>query len=145
MTTVTDHFAFAWLGKDPYTLSIYAEKFAGAKAKIMGESPYLDAKQAGISFPLSRKHTVQSVHLYSEGVEGFKAYQSALPAGLTFASSRAEVRAALGEPVKSVEPGGVGIMAIEHSLDRFEAGEYYLSIQYCAGDKTILLVTLGFC
>jgi hypothetical protein len=141
----TDHPAFSWLGKDPYALPVYAEKFAGAKAKIMGESPYLDAKQAGISFPLSRKNMIQAVHLYSEGFEGFKAYQGSLPAGLSLASSRADVRAALGEPAMSVEPGGVGIMAIEYALDRFESGEHYLSIQYCAGDKALLLVTLGFC
>ena len=145
MTHFTDHLAFSWLGKDPYTLPVYAEKFAGAKAKIMGESPYLDAKQAGISLPLSRKNIVQAVHLYSEGFEGFKAYQGSLPAGLTLASSRADVRAALGEPAMSAEPGGSGIMAIEHSLDRYEAGKYYISFQYLAGDHAIMLVTLGFC
>ncbi len=143
MTSFTDHPACTWVGADPFTLPIYAERFDGAVAEIMGESPYINAKDAGISFALTRKHLVETVFLYSEGFEGFSAYTGALPMGLSFANSRTEVRTALGEPVRSGEAGGIGLMAIEHSWDRFEADALYLHIQYQAGDAGILLITIG--
>jgi hypothetical protein len=145
MTSFTDHPAISWLGADPLTLPIYTECFDGAAVKIMGESAYLNAKRAGISLALTREHKVQTVFLYSEGVEGFTAYVRALPAGLTLASNRADVRAALGEAAMSAEPGGIGLMAIAFGFDRFEADDHYLHFEYLPGEGGIRLVTFGLC
>lgn len=145
MTEFTDHPAFSWLGKDALSLPIYAERFDGATIFIGGESPYLDAKMAGIELALNADQTVKVVHLYSEGIEGFAAYADPLPTGLSLSSSRAEVCAALGEPVRRGEKGGVGIMAIEYSWDRFEANGKYPHFEYLPGDGAVRLATIGLC
>ncbi len=142
MTDFTNHPAFSWLGKEALSLPIYAEKFDGAAITIMGESPYLDAKGAGIEFALNADHSVKAVHLYAQGIEDFAAYADPLPVGLTLTSSRADVRAALGEPALQMEPGGVGLMAIEFAFDRYEAGDQYLRFEYMKGETAIRLVTV---
>jgi hypothetical protein len=143
--TPFEHPAISWLNADPFGLAVYAENFEGAAAIALVETPYLSAKGAGISFALTRDQKVQTVFLYSEGFEGFSAYAGALPAGLSLASSRADVRAALGVPVMSGEKGGVGIMAIDFSFDRFEDGENYMNFNYLSGDKAINLLVIGRC
>lgn len=145
MTEFTTHPAFSWLGKDALSLSIYAERFDGAAITIMGESLYLDAKQAGIELALNADHTVKAVHLYAEGIEDFAAYADPLPAGLSLSSSRGEVRAALGEPAMGMDAGGVGLMAIAFAFDRFEADAQYLRVEYLPGNAAIRLVTIGSC
>jgi hypothetical protein len=143
MTDLTNHPAFSWLGKDALSLPVYAEYFVGAKIAIMGESPYLDAKNAGIELVLKADHTVKAVHLYAEGIEDFSAYAAPLPAGLSLSSSRASVRAALGDPAMGIDAGGVGLMAIEFTFDRYEAGDHYLRFEYLKGEAAIRLVTIG--
>jgi hypothetical protein len=145
MAALFDHPALAWLGADPFGLPIYSACFAGAKPATFGETPYLNAKAAGISFALTRGGKVETVFLYSQGFEGFSAYGGALPNGLSLASSRAEVRTALGDPVMSGEKGGVGLMAIEFSFDRFEDGKNYMNFQYLPGDKGVNLLVIGAC
>jgi hypothetical protein len=145
MTTLFDHPAITRLGTDPFSLPIYSECFAGATPASFGESLYLNAKDAGISFALTRDRKVKTVFLYSQGFEGFSAYGGALPCGLSFASSRADVLAAVGDPVMSGEKGGIGLMAIEFSFDRFEDGKNYMKFQYLPGDKGVHLCVIGSC
>ncbi len=143
MSIFNDHPALRWLDKDPFGLPVYSELFAGAQIETMGESPYLNAEMAGISFALSRKNRVQSVFLYGGDLEGFAAYTGPLPGGLSFANSRADLRGALGTPAMSGEAGGIGLMAIEHSWDRFESEGVYVRFEYHTGDSAIRLVTIG--
>jgi hypothetical protein len=143
MTFSADYEPLAWIGALAKSLEVYARWFDGAAPEIMGESPYLNAKSAGISFALEKDGAVRTVFFYSQGFEDFAQYAGPLPAGLTFASSRAEVRAALGGPSMSGEPGGVGLMAIEYGFDRFENDNRYVHFQYTKGDNTVLLVTIG--
>jgi hypothetical protein len=143
MPQFSDHPIFAWLGQPALGLDIYAQAFDGASVEIMGESPYLNAKGAGISFALSPDHSVRAAFLYHQDVEGFAAYQGSLPKGLTLAHSRADVRAALGEPAMSMDAGGVGLMAIDFAFDRFEEADIYLRCEYLPGDNAIRLITIG--
>jgi hypothetical protein len=145
MTTSFDYPVISWLGTDPFSLPVYSECFDDAGIEIMGESPYINAKGAGISFALTQERRIKTVFLYSQGFEGFSAYAGALPLGLTLNSSRAEVRAAMGDPAMSGEKGGVGIMTLDFSFDRFEKGEHYLNFRYLAGDKAIQLIVIGLC
>ena len=116
---------------------------AGAKGIIMGESPYLDAKKAGIELALNADHTVKAVHLYAQGIEDFAAYADPLPAGLSLMSNRADVRATLGEPAMAMDANGVGLMAIEFAFDRYEMVEHYLRFEYLKGEAAIRLETIG--
>ncbi len=109
----------------------------------MGESPYLQGKEAGIAFALTPDHHIRAIFLYAQGVEGFAQYAEALPAARSFSSTRADVRAALGIPAMAADAGGSGVFAIEHSFDRFEATSFYVRFEYIAGDAGVRLVTLG--
>jgi hypothetical protein len=145
MTFPSNHEIFSWIGQPALDLPVYAERFEGAEIEIGGESPYLYGKAVGIQFALNRDHTVRAAFLHAEGVEDFAQYPGTLPGGLSFTSSRADVRAALGEPVFNGDAGGVGLMAIEHSFDRFEEGPHYLRFEYLAGNMSIRMVTVGPC
>jgi hypothetical protein len=139
-----------WVGRPAFDLDVYAQLFDGARIELMGESPYLNAKGAGVSFALDGDDpaaVVRTVFLYSHGVENFAQYAAdPLPAGLSFASSRADVRRSLGQPVQSGDASsGVGLIAIEFSFDRFESDELYLRFEYHPGDGAVRLVTIGLC
>jgi hypothetical protein len=143
MAFPTNYEPLSWIGAPAKSLAVYADLFAGAEPEIMGESPYLNAKATGISFALEKDGSVRTVFLYSQGFEDFSQYAGTLPADLTFASSREKARASMGVPVMSGEPGGIGLMAIEYAFDRFENDDRYVHFQYTAGNKAILLVTIG--
>ncbi len=145
MTFAPNHEIFSWIGQPALDLPVYAERFEGAEIEIAGESPYLYGRAAGIQFALNPDHSVRAAFLHAEGVEDFAQYAGALPGNISFSNTRADVRAAIGEPVFSGEAGGVGLMAIEHSFDRFESGCHYLRFEYRAGDASIRLVTAGSC
>jgi hypothetical protein len=143
MTQAFDFPLLSWLGQKYDAVDGFAKTFKGAKPETMGESLYLNARERGIACALTKKRAVSAVFLYAQGVEGFTQYTGALPAGIGFTSSRAAVRAAMGEPVLSGEPGGKGLFAIEHRFDRFEDGAHYIRFEYVPGDAGIRLVTLG--
>jgi hypothetical protein len=134
---------FDYLGQLGHEVDIYLTTFKSAEVEIMGESPYLNARNAGISFALNKKLKIEAIFLYANKVENFKQYQDVLPGGLTFEMSRAQVRKALGEPSMSGEVGNSGIFAIEFSFDRYESDSTYLRFEYADQDKYIRLVTIG--
>jgi hypothetical protein len=134
---------FAYLSQPYQKADIYPSVFKSAKPQIMGESPYLNAYEAGISLALERNDQIKAVFLYAEGVEDFGQYKPTLPGGLTFDTPRADVRAKLGQPAIAGEAGGNGIMAIEHAFDRYESAEFYLRFEYADGGSGVRLVTLG--
>jgi hypothetical protein len=133
----------AWLGQNYQETSGYDPLFASSEPEIMGESWYLNARPKGIAFALTKKKAVEAIFLYDEGVEGFSRYPESLPGGMGFDATRAQVRAAFGEPGFAGEAGGTGLMAIEFGFDRFEQGAHYIRFEYWADDKGIRLITLG--
>jgi hypothetical protein len=143
MSAVFDSPLFGYLGQLWSDVNIYPSVFGSAKPKIAGESKYLNAPDAGISFALTKKLKVESIFLYAKGIENFSQYDDALPGGLSFAQSRKHVRKALGDPVFSGEVGGIGLMAIDFSFDRYESETHYLRVTYAENDVTIRLITLG--
>jgi hypothetical protein len=134
---------FNYLDQLGHEVDIYSSTFKAAEAEIMGESPYLNARDAGISFALNKELKVEAIFLYADNVEDFNQYQDVLPGGLFFQMSRAQVRKVLGEPSMSGDAGGIGIFAIEFSFDRYESDSNYLRLEYTAKDDHIRLVTLG--
>jgi hypothetical protein len=143
MSHIFDHPLFANLKQKGLETQIYAQAFHGAQIEIMGASPYLNARDAGIELCLSKKHQVEAIHLYNGTLEGFCRFQNDLPGGATFDWSRAQIQSTLGPPSLSMDAGGAGIMAIEHAFDRYENDRYYIRFQYEKGDNAIRLVTLG--
>lgn len=134
---------FASLGA-PYDQSLmYQERCSGAAPERMGESDYVNARKAGVSFALAADLSVRAVFLYNVGVEGFAAFAGPLPGNITLSATRSDIRAALGEPAMSADVGGTGLFAIAFAFDRYEQGQRYLRFEYLAGDAGIRMVTLG--
>jgi hypothetical protein len=131
------------IGKKYEAVDGYAKTFKDAKPETMGQSLYLNACEAGIAYALTKRRTVLAIFLYAQGVDDFEKYKGALPSVLLVTCSRADVRAAMGEPAFSGESGGTGIFAIDHSFDRFEDGAHYFRFECFAADASIRLVTLG--
>lgn len=143
MTNIFAHQLFANIGQKAFETELYTQSFNGADVEIMGESPYLNASDAGIELVLSKKHTIEAIHLFNGAAEGFCRYSGLFPLDIDFDMTRAHVRLKLGKPAMSAEAGGIGIMAIEHSFDRYEDDRFYIRIQYEAGDSAVALITLG--
>ncbi len=143
MTTQFDTPLIGWLGQRYNAPAEHAALFGDAAPEIMGESPYLNGRANGIAFALTADHRIKAIFLYAHGVEDFAQYAGALPAGLSFTSSRADVRTAMGAPALSGDAGGTGLFAIEHSFDRFEADGFYIRFEYEARDAAVRLVTIG--
>ncbi len=134
---------FAALGA-PYQMGVlYQDHFDGAKPKQAGESDYVSAQAAGVSFALSADHMVRALFLYNAGIEDFAAFAGALPGDIALSARRSDVRAALGEPAMTADAGGSGIFAIAFAFDRYEDGPHYLRFEYLEGDVGIRMVTLG--
>jgi hypothetical protein len=143
MTTLFQSPLFEHLGKIAKETPLYSETFGGAEVEIAGESPYLSSYEAGIQFPLTKKHKIDAIHLFNGTFEGFCRYQGPFPADLDFTATRERVRAKLGQPSMTAEAGGVGIMAIEFAFDRFEDDQFYVRYQYEAEGGDVRLITLG--
>jgi hypothetical protein len=132
-----------WLDK-PYTaVADRAALFGDIKPEIMGESLYLNGRDAGISLALCPKQHIQSIFLYAEGVEDFAQYVGHVPQGLSFGSARMDVCAVMGEPAMSADAGGTGIFAIDYSFDRFERDGCYIRFEYTSDATSVRLITLG--
>jgi hypothetical protein len=134
---------FEALGQPALSSPLHAQYFSQTEIEICGESPYLNAMGAGISLPLSKKHKIDAIHLYSGTLEGFCRFEGATPFGIGFDMTRAQIREKLGEPAMSADPSGTGLFAITHSYDRYEDDRFYVRYQFEAGDCAVRLITLG--
>jgi hypothetical protein len=143
MTDIFQHPLFANLGQVARNSDLYAQLFQGVEIEIMGESPYLNQRDAGVELCLSKKHKIEAIHLYGGKFEDFGRYQGSLHNDISFDTSRIQVHHILGTPAMSMEPGGIGLMAIDFAFDRYEDGQYYVRFQYEAGNDAIQLITLG--
>jgi hypothetical protein len=143
MSQIFESPVFGYPGQPWNQVDIYSTMFNSAEPEVMGESKYLNARDAGISFALNKKLKIESIFLYADGVEDFKQYVEELPGGISFDMSRSQVRKALGEPSFSAEVGGIGLMAIDFSFDRYESDTHYIRFEYTENNAHIRLVTIG--
>ncbi len=138
---------FGWLGQSIDSLEIYKTVFNAAKPKKIEDTRYLTAFDQGISLNMNKKLCVTAVFLYAEGTEDGKfiarAYKNELPAGLSFDFSRVKVQKLLGEPTRSGQPNGEGIMQVFYAWDRYEFENRYLRLEYDALNQNIRMLTIG--
>jgi len=77
---------------------------------------------------------VACVFFYAPGHAGHVGFSSALPYGLRFAQSRAEVRALLGDPDWS---------ATKRNNDRWDFERQYLTVDFTPDERSSRLVSVG--
>jgi hypothetical protein len=140
-----NHPLIAALGKPIDGTPLLSAAF-GQDAKATGgghDDHYLSAISRGLEAVATRDGMVKAIFFKAAGVENFAPYQDTLPNALTFADSRTVVRQALGDPARSGDAGGTGIMAIPYAWDRYQDGTHYLRCEYEEGEASIRIVTIG--
>ena len=86
---------------------------------------------------------INGIFLYGNGHKGYKPFADALPNGITFINSREEVKKILGKPDWSIEKGGIGIMAVTNSADKwFTKNKEGFRVEYAPDDKSIVLISM---
>jgi hypothetical protein len=99
---------------------------------------FIQNKKQGVAVWLDHHQRITAIGLHSKGFEKGAGYTGDLPADLVWATSRIAARTSFGPPESSGDAGGVGIMAVEFSWDRWalDTGGF-MRIEYTAGDSGI--------
>lgn len=108
-------------------------KFTASLGKaVAGGSPPFRSRhflQSGVSIT-TLKEKIDNVTLYASGVEKHEGFKGTLPAGLTFASDRENVRKAYGKPTQSFDDG-----------DRYDCGVLSTVFDYAVDLKSLRSIT----
>ncbi len=116
------------------------------KAKKSDDSGAIYAdKEQGIEVRLDlQDNTIQAIFIkfYKDG-KGWAIFSNEAPCGLKQENSRADVIKKLGKPDWSVEKGGIGLMAIANSADKWydEIGNG-LRVEYTEDDMSIKMISI---
>jgi hypothetical protein len=104
---------------------------------------FIQNKKRGVAVWLDHHQRISVIGLHSKGFEKGAGYAGDLPAGLSWITSREAARSLLGAPESSADAGGVGIMALEFSWDRWalDTGGF-IRVEYIAGDSGIRAIQL---
>lgn len=114
---------------------------------------FTSIKKAGVEFRFEKKSWVDKddgplrgpwllteVGVYAAGYEGYKQYSGSLPNGVTFESSRKEVRKALGKPIESGGGNRFGTLVFP-TWDRFRvARKYFVRFSYLPDSNCVCTV-----
>ncbi len=116
------------------------------KAKKSDDSGAIYAdKEQGIEVRLDlNDNTIETIFMkyYKDG-KGWAEFSGKAPCGLSQNCSRAEVLKQLGKADWSVEKGGVGLMAIANSADKwFDEIGNGIRIEYAEDDLSIKLISI---
>lgn len=106
------------------------------------ESGVLVFKKEGLQISFDKKRQVNTIHIFSEGVQGYGQYSSALPMGLSFRMSRDETRALLGPPSQMGGPIRAIIGEDVIFWDRWDAKNFVLHLQYTEDKNSVTLITI---
>lgn len=106
------------------------------------ESGVLVFKKEGLQISFDKKRKVDTIHIFSEGIQGYGQYSSALPIGLSFHMSRDETRAVLGTPSQMGGPIKALIGEDVFFWDRWDAINFVLHFQYAEDKDSITLITI---
>jgi len=87
-------------------------------------------RKLGIEIEQDNVGAIKTIFLHSDLHESFAAFPGPLIGGLSFASSREDVRAALGEPTKAKEAFVEDSLGPQGAWDRFESPQYTIHVQY---------------
>ena|ERR1044072_4904690 len=116
----------------------------GDKPETLGvDITYYIYKKKGLSLVFDENLLLSSAQLYPQGVDGYDEYKGDLPPGITFHTSRAEVRAKYGIPAASGGGEVLPILGMTRHWDRFELETHTLHLEYQIGDESLSLITLG--
>jgi hypothetical protein len=133
---------FNYLGKKLSEQNLFT-LWGLSKGNRSGNSVYFQNPSLGVEVITDVKDKLNTIFLYGRKEGKFKPFTGEIPFGLTFGISQSQTRDIMGEPSRSGEKGGVGIMAIERSWDKWEnhIGQA-IRVEYTEDEKGIFQVTL---
>ena len=94
------------------------------------QDSYLSSEKGGLSIKHNPDGLVTDVFLMSGGKDGYTQFRGALLPGLSFSSSPNDVRAALGEPSCSGDPGVVAGILSYGAWMRYDYPTYSLHVEF---------------
>jgi hypothetical protein len=112
-----------------------------------GSGAIYAAKEAGVEVrqDLKDRSTIETIFLkyYVDG-KGWKIFAEEAPCGLAQDMSRTTVKKLLGKPDFSVEKGGIGLMAITNSADKwYDTIGNSIHVEYAEDDNSIRLLSIS--
>ncbi|MEN2425423.1 hypothetical protein [Chromobacterium vaccinii] len=109
----------------------------------IGEESYVEIFEVGVSLVLPDGVIVETVHLHSQGHEGYIQFGGELPDGLSFDMDRQHVRSLLGEPYAYSDGVEVIILGKKPAWDAYKRNGYHLHVEYSDDRSSIRLITLN--
>jgi hypothetical protein len=130
-------------------LSVSAEEILGmpldslgAPVSVIEDRSYVELLSDGVSCVSTDNRTVTAVQVHNAGHEGYSGYAGALPAKLQLWMGRPQVRALLGEPLKSGETSQVFVLGKMPPWDSFVVARLKVHVQYNFECNAIRMITL---
>lgn len=111
--------------------------------ELIGDESYVELLGLGVSMVLPDGETIATVQLHGEGNEGYSRFSGEIPAGISFAMSRDQVRNLLGFPVQSGDGGHVVLLGHRPAWDAYKIDEQRLHIEYSDDNESIGLITVS--
>jgi hypothetical protein len=108
-----------------------------------GLDRHVEVPARGFAILVDWNDTANCVQFFSEGGQaGYRPYLGPLPHGLSFASSRAQVRQAMGEPVKAND-GGRAVLGLKiRPWDWFASDGRKVHFEYQDGGEAVRMVSV---
>lgn len=127
----------------PAAVAVAAIRDLGFTAEVVtiDGRDYLCSVGGGVSIVLSETGAVHTVQFHAEGHEGYAGFPFALPAHLSFSTSRTQARRLLGEPSLSGEAGTLPFLGPKPAWDVFAVDDLRVHVEYDAVERGIQLVS----
>jgi hypothetical protein len=138
-------------GDDPKFTEVVEAMGGNPRVQPSDQFGFVTLKKAGIEFRFKSDHSagkkkswvLTGIGVYSGGHERYAQYAGQLPGGLTFESTRAEVRKALGSPVKSGGGKIIGTL-VRPEWDQFRLAKKCLAtFSYFAENERICSASIA--
>jgi hypothetical protein len=114
-----------------------------SKKNRSGDRIYFQNPDLGVELITDVKEKLNTIFLYGRKEGKFKPFTGEIPFGITFKMSQSQTHAIMGKPTRSGEKGGVGIMAVERSWDKWENNiGQAIRVEYTEDEKGIFQITL---
>jgi hypothetical protein len=114
-----------------------------SKESQSGNRIYFQNLDLGVELITDVKNKLNTIFLYGRKVDKFKPFTGEIPFGLTFKMSQSQTHTIMGKPARNGEKGGVGIMAVERSWDKWENNiGQAIRVEYTEDESSIYQITL---
>ena len=106
------------------------------------DTTFINFKDDGVSLVLRGHDVVTAIQLYSEGLDEFSEYRSAVPGNLSFNMSLAAIRKHMGTPQQHGDAAIIPVFGMKPGWDKFDMGTFTLHVEYAPNEETVQMFTI---